>query len=148
MYSIVLMLHSWIRWAALIAGVGAVVAAASSGPTDRAAGWGRFLTIAVDLQMLLGLLLYFVVSPNMAMIRDNFGQAMQSRQLRFWAVEHVTAMVVAVVLVHMGAVLARGVATPAARRTRQLLCWGIATLLMIAATPWPGLVYGRPLFRF
>ena len=147
MYTTVLILHSWIRWAALVCGIGALLAALTGGASSRGERWGRFLVMTLDLQMLLGLLLYFFVSPNMAMIRANFGEAMQSSQLRFWAVEHVTAMVAAVILAHVGTVLARKAATPSARRTRQLIFYGLSTLLMIAATPWPGLIYGRPLLR-
>jgi len=44
-------------------------------------------------------------------------------------------------------VLARKAPTPAAKRTRLLVCFGLSTLLMVAGIPWPGLPYGRPLFR-
>jgi uncharacterized membrane protein HdeD (DUF308 family) len=149
MYSLVLILHSWIRWAALVAGVGATVAAfgdrsPEGGAADR---WGFALVMALDLQLLLGLLLYFAVSPNMAAIRDHFGEAMQNRGLRFWAVEHVTMMLAAVVLAHVGRVLARKAPTPGAKRSRLLVCFGLSTILMLAGIPWPGLPYGRPLFR-
>lgn len=103
--------------------------------------------IALDVQMLLGLLLYLVVSPNMAEIRAHFGEAMQNPQLRFWAVEHVTAMLVAVVLAHVGRVLARNAKTATAKRGRLLACFGLATILILVGMPWPGLAYGRPLFR-
>jgi hypothetical protein len=152
MYTFVLLLHSWLRWAALVAGVGATMAAftdrvptAGLGRADR---WGLALMAALDLQMLLGLLLYLVLSPTMEAIRQNFGAAMQDRVARFWAVEHISMMLMAVILVHVGRVLARKAKTPQARRTRLLVCFGIATLAMIAATPWPGMSNGRPLFRF
>ena len=67
---------------------------------------------------------------------------------RFWAVEHISSMLVAIVLVHVGRVLARKAATPGAKRMRLLICFGIATVLMLAATPWPGMATGRPLFRY
>ena len=150
MYALVLWLHSWIRWLALAAGIGATVAALNqdkSAGVDRADRWGLALVISVDIQLLLGLLLYFVVSPNMQAIRADFSAAMRRPDLRFWAVEHLTMMLAAVVLVHVGRVLARKARTPAARRIRMLLCFGLATLLMLVATPWPGLRAGRPLFR-
>jgi hypothetical protein len=56
-------------------------------------------------------------------------------------------MVAAVILAHVGRVLGRKAATPGARRTRQLICFGLSTVLMIAGTPWPGTRAGRPLFR-
>ena len=56
-------------------------------------------------------------------------------------------MLAAVVLAHVGRVLARKAATPGAKRTRLMVCFGLSTLLMIAGTPWPGTRAGRPLFR-
>lgn len=152
MYSIVLFVHSWLRWAALVSGVGATLAALreTSGPSDsgRADRWGLALMMALDIQMLLGLLLYLVVSPSMQAIRENFGAAMKDPAARFWAVEHITEMMMAVVLVHVGRVLARKAATPDTKRLRLLVCFGLATLLMMLGIPWPGLRAGRPLFRF
>ena len=150
MYTTVLILHSWLRWIALVGGVGATLAAfraGEAGGSARAERWGLVLLIALDIQMLLGLLLYLVLSPNMKAILDNFGAAMQDSTLRFLAVEHITMMLVAVILVHVGRVLARKAKTPAATRTRLLVCFGLATIAMIVAIPWPGMTNGRPLFR-
>ena len=121
---------------------------AQTGGLGRADRWGLALMTALDLQMLLGLLLYLVLSPTMQEIRQNFSAAMQDRVARFWAVEHISTMLVAVILVHVGRVLARKATVPDEKRTRLLVCFGIATLAMIAATPWPGMTNGRPLFRF
>jgi hypothetical protein len=152
MYTFVLVLHSWLRWAALVAGVGATMAAftdrAQTAGVGRADRWGLALMATLDLQMLLGLLLYLVLSPMMEAIRQDFSGAMQNRVGRFWAVEHISTMLVAVILVHVGRVLARKAKSPEAKRTRLLVCFGIATLAMIGATPWPGTASVRPLFRF
>jgi hypothetical protein len=150
MYTTVLAIHSWVRWLAIIAAVGATFAAVRGkvqGADSLADRWGLFAMMAVDIQMLLGLILYLVVSPNMQEIRAHFGEAMKNAQLRFWAVEHVSAMFAALVLVHVGRVLARKARTPGAKRTRLLVCFGLATVLMILGTPWPGMPAGRPLFR-
>jgi len=150
MYTIVLAIHSWVRWLALVAGIGATLAAlmgrvqTDNSPADR---WGLFLMMALDIQMLLGLMLYLVVSPNMAPILENFGAAMKDPALRFWAVEHISTMFIAVILVHVGRVLARKALSPVAKRTRLLVCFGLATLLMMVGIPWPGRPGGRPLFR-
>jgi len=150
MYTTVLMLHSWIRWIALVAVVGTTLAAIRGkveGATSLADRWGLVAMMVLDIQLLLGLLLYFVVSPNMKPILENFGGAMKDPSTRFWAVEHVASMLAAIVLAHVGRVLARKAATPAAKRTRLLVCFGLATLLMILGMPWPGRPGGRPLFR-
>lgn len=145
MYDLVLTAHSWLRWAALIAGLMATVMAATG--SSRADRWGLILVTALDLQLLLGLALYLVLSPNTTAIFANFGAAMRDPVARFWAVEHVTLMLFAVVMAHLGRVLARRAAAPAAKRKRLLVCFVLSTIAMIAATPWPGMASGRPLFR-
>jgi hypothetical protein len=151
MYTTILALHSWIRWIALIAGVGATIMTMrdSSGAagTSRVDRWGFILVTALDVQLLLGLLLYLVVSPNMVEIRANFGAAMKDPVARFWAVEHITSMLAAVILVHVGRVLGRKATNPDSKRMKLFVCFGIATVLMILSIPWPGLRAGRPLFR-
>jgi hypothetical protein len=59
MFTFVLTLHSWLRWAALVTGVGATMAAfsdrAQTTGLGRADRWGLALMAALDLQMLLGM---------------------------------------------------------------------------------------------
>lgn len=146
MYSTVLFIHSWMRWLALVAAVGTTLAALRR--RDAAAErWGLFAMTALDVQMLLGLLLYFAVSPNMREILAHFGDAMKEPASRFWAVEHISAMFAAVITAHVGRVLARNAKTPDAKRARLLVAFGLATVLMLAGIPWPGRPGGRPLFR-
>ena len=150
MYTTVLAIHSWVRWIALIAAVGTALAALRGrveGSDSLADRWGMIAMMVLDTQLLLGLLLYFVLSPNMREILDNFGKAMKDPALRFWAVEHTTAMFAAIALAHVGRVLARKATTPAAKRTRLLICFGLATVLIIVGMPWPGRPGGRELFR-
>ena len=150
MYSLALLLHSWLRWLTIAAGLGATVTAFSGQAGDgstRADRWGLIFTIALDLQLLLGLVLYVALSPTTAAIFGDFGAAMRDPVARFWAVEHVTLMLVAVIAAHVGRVLARKAPTPAAKRMRMVICLTIATVPMLAAIPWPGMRAGRPLFR-
>jgi hypothetical protein len=146
MYPIVLLIHSWVRWIALVAGVGTTLAAIRR--RDAVAErWALVTMMTLDLQMLLGLLLYFVVSPNMQEILAHFGASMKDPTSRFWAVEHLTAMLAAVILAHLGRVLARKAANADKKRARLLVCFGLAAILMIVGMPWPGRPGGRPLFR-
>jgi hypothetical protein len=153
MYLFVLLLHSWLRWAAIITGILAVATLFTSQPrpgvADPSDRWGRFFIIALDLQFVLGLLLYIGLSPTTYAIfhETGMGAAMKDPVARFWAVEHVTLMVVAIVIAHVGRVLARKAATPAARRMRLLVCFLVALIAILGATPWPGMRAGRPLFR-
>ena len=152
MYELVLLLHSWLRWGVLIAAVLATLTAFTIKPgirgSEQADRWGLILMIALDLQMLIGLLLYVALSPATTAIFNDFGAAMRDPGARFWAVEHVGTMMLAVVMVHVGRVLGRKARTPQSKRTRLLVCFAIATIAILAATPWPGMTSGRPLFRY
>ncbi len=142
MYGIVLIIHSWLRWAVLAAGIAAV---ARGGERDSSTG--RWFTILLDVQMLIGLLLYFVLSPFTTAALGDFGAAMKTPQLRFFAVEHVFGMVIAIALAHIGA--AKIKKAPAERRGRlAMIFYGLALVAILASIPWPGMPAGRPLFRF
>lgn len=56
MYSVVLGIHSWLRWLTLVAAVGttfAVVRGQVHGERSVADRWGLFTMAALDMQMLL-----------------------------------------------------------------------------------------------
>lgn len=151
-YSITLYAHSYVRWAVVILGALLIVRALAGWlgrrPWDASVGrLGSFFTIAMDLQLLLGLLLYGVFSPTMQRAFDNFGSAMGDARLRFWAVEHILVMVVAVVLAHVGHVTAKRMAEE--KRYRRYVIFAVlAMLAVLLAIPWPfSGADPRPLFR-
>jgi hypothetical protein len=150
-YGAVLTIHSWIRWAALLLGVAATVRAfrdpATSSSPVPGSRWDTFFQLALDLQLLFGLSLYLGLSPFTRDALNHFGESIQIPAIRFWAVEHITLMFAAVALVRAGRVLAMNAKTQAARRSRRLVCFSLAMLILAAGIPWPGLSYGRPLFR-
>ena len=78
MYPVILAIHSLLRWLVVAFGVAAIVKAAAglSGgtpPTRRDNMLGAGFTGAIDLQMLLGLLLYLVLSPFTSEAMRDFG---------------------------------------------------------------------------
>jgi hypothetical protein len=152
MYPAVLTIHSWLRWAALLLGAVATFNAfrhrADTAERPRGGRWDTFFMLALDLQVLFGLLLYFGLSPYTRLAMTNAGMALRDPGLRFWAITHVAMMIVALVAVRAGRVLAIGERTSGARRNGRYICFGIAVLAMVAGVPWPGLGNGRPLFRF
>lgn len=150
MYSATLALHSWLRWAVILLGIFAVLRAITAvrsrrwTPADNRAG--MFFTMALDLQFLLGLLLYFAVSPITKAALQHMDAAMRSSALRFWAVEHPSAMLVALILAHAGRTVVRR--APEAKKGRMALIFFVLALLVILGmTPWPNLPGDRPLFR-
>ena len=152
MYPTVLAIHSWLRWAALLIGVVATINAFRHrrDKADRPRGqrWDWFFMLALDLQALVGLLLYFGFSPFTREAMNNVEMALRNPGLRFWAITHVATMIVALVAVRAGRVFAIGDRASGLRRNGRFICFGIAVLAMVAGVPWPGLSNGRPLFRF
>lgn len=151
MYAILLMIHSWLRWVVIALGltaVGRAVGGVGSGRVYDARDnfLSRALVITVDVQLLLGLGLYFGLSPFTQTALANFGGAMKDRMLRFWAVEHGFAMVLGIALVHVARVRVRR--APDAKKHRTAALWlSIALLLILAGVPWPFMPYGRDWFR-
>ncbi len=152
MYSTVLTIHSWFRWLVILAGLAAFVRAAAGAaggkpwrPVDDRAG--LWFTRALDVQMLLGLLLYFFLSPFTREAMHGFGAAMKVPGLRFWAVEHTFGMVIAVALAHIGVTRAHR-ADSLRRHKVAAIFFGLALLAILASIPWPGTPNGRPLMRW
>ncbi len=147
MYNLALILHNLVRWAVLIVAIVATVRAFIGWfghrewtETDRK--WGTFFTIAMDIQLLLGLLLYFVLSPITRQVFSNFGAAMSSPDVRFFGLEHAFYMIVAVVLAHVGSVLSRRAPDSLRKFRMAAIFFGLATLIILIAIPW-----FRPLIR-
>lgn len=152
MYAAVLVVHSWLRWVVLIAGLVAwarsafgVSRGAWTKADDRAGFW--FVT-ALDLQLLIGLLLYFLLSPSTAAAMHDFGGAMKDPPLRYWAVEHALGMIIGLALAHVGRARARRGDERGRHRTITIF-FGLALLAIALSVPWPGsAAHGRPLLRW
>ncbi|MBI2835399.1 MAG: hypothetical protein HYX76_13330 [Acidobacteria bacterium] len=152
MYVLVLTIHSLVRWLVLVLGVVAVgrglrgwIGRRSWDPQDERAS--LLLLVALDVQLLLGLLLYLFLSPFTTLALREMGVAMRNAPLRYWAVEHLTMMLVAVVIVHVARVRIKRAADPTARHRRATVLFAVALILILAAIPWPGTRNGRPLLR-
>ena len=142
MYGLLLLIHSWLRWAVIAAGVAAAV---RGGTREGTAG--KWFIILLDIQLLIGLLLYFVFSPLTKAALSDFGGAMKVSQLRFFAVEHAFGMLIGLVLAHVGRKRITR-AAPERRARLAMIFYGLALLAILVSIPWPGMPAGRPLFRW
>jgi hypothetical protein len=147
MHNTLLLIHSLLRWAILLAGIWAVLRAllGISGKTpytgaDNKAG--LFYMIFFDLQLLVGLVLYFVTSPVVKAAMQDMKFAMKDSVLRFYAVEHITMAVIAFVLVHIGRAKVKKALTDAQKHKTALIFFGIALILVFLLIPWPFRVAG------
>jgi putative Ca2+/H+ antiporter (TMEM165/GDT1 family) len=150
MFQATLALHSLLRWAVLAFGALALVRALAGWLGDRP--WtslddraGKYFVAALDLQLLVGLVLYAGLSPIPGAAFSDMGAAMKDTLLRFYAVEHVVLMLAGVALVHVGRVRTRKAATDQARHRTAAIFFLLGLLAILAGIPWPGRVVGRPL---
>lgn len=146
LHDVVLTLHSILRWLILLVALLAVIRAINGlsfkrGYTRQDNTIGSWFTIFLDIQLLLGIILYYLYTAGF----QNIAGLMGSTQTRFFSLEHVIMMVVAIIVAHVGRVMVRRAET-APQKHRRTIIWLVIVLFIIAAAiPWPGLPYGRPL---
>lgn len=148
MYQFFLIAHSLIRWVVLVLAIYALVRIYMGvfGKREFANGDRQalsFYAISMDIQLVLGLILYFFLSPLTMGAMGNFGAAMGDSTLRFFAVEHLLMMVVAVVLAHLASIMARRAATSSSKFNRAAIWLTLSVLALLAGIPWTQ----RPLLR-
>lgn len=153
LYSVSLFLHSWNRWLILVAGIIVITSAirglsAKSVYTDFQRKWSLVFLSSLHLQLLVGILLYFVLSPLTTQALSNFGAAMHDPVMRFFAVEHSFINFIAIILAQTGSIMVKRATDPGIKNKRTLLWNGIALFLILAMIPMGIMGVSRPLFRF
>ena len=138
MYSFVLAIHDILRWLILIFGVIAIIRAyvgwfGNKEWTDVDDWLGLGFTISLDVQFLLGLLLYFFLSPITTNAFANFSAAMSDSGTRFFLIEHSLMMLVAVILAHIGRSRAKKADTDVGKHRTSAIFYTLALLLILAA---------------
>ena len=147
MYPFVLMAHNMVRWIVLVSGVIAIFLAFVGwfGKSDWAKMHDRIGAVYVgfmDLNVLLGFILYLFLSSVTQTAFANFGAAMGDSMLRFFAVEHILGMIVALVLAHVGRVLSKKAIEPVKKHRAAAIWFTLSLLAILAMIPWD-----RPLGR-
>ena len=106
-----------------------------------------FLLISAHIQLLIGLGLYFI-SPVVKTAMSDMGVAMKDATLRFWATEHLTAMILGIILITLGRIMGKKGKTDSAKFRRQAIFFLLATVLIFSAIPgpWKEMGIARPWF--
>ncbi len=146
----ILIIHSWLRWFILILAIVILVKSVMGmiGKKEYLKGDNAMASAFVgllDLQLLLGLALYFWASPITSNAWGGDISPMKDAGIRYWAVEHLSMMIIAIVLAHVGKVKAKKLTDSAAKFKTQLIFFGIALLLILSRIPWGE---SERLFRF
>jgi hypothetical protein len=152
MYTALLTVHSYLRWLVLLTALVAIARALTG--TARRRPWttaddavARWFGISLDIQMLIGLILYFFLSPFTMSAWSDIGAAMRDPTVRFIAIEHQSGMLIAVALVHVGRARSRTNQDARRRHRTALIFFALALAVMLISIPWPGRPGGRELFR-
>ena len=90
-----------------------------------------YLFIATHLQLLLGLILY-TQSPWV-----QFGN-LKVKEVRYWTVEHLTIMLVAIVLITMARITAKKMSSDEAKHRRMFIFNLIALIIILAGIEMSG----------
>ncbi|HEX9798449.1 MAG TPA: hypothetical protein VGA52_16010 [Anaerolineales bacterium] len=132
--------HNIMRWLVLLAGTFALMRAyrgwlAAGGwqPQDDLAG--RLFAISFDIQFLVGLFTA-AVSPMIRTALQNPATISASQSIRYFAVEHIPLMVVALAAVHITSSLVKKAEVPAERHKRAAIGYSLGFLLILMAIPW------------
>lgn len=135
LYPFILHSHSILRWVALLFLVIAIVNSllgvirktSFTGTDLKMSLWAM---VTFHLQVLLGIVLYFI-SPK---VQFTAGM-MKSDLLRFYTMEHVSLMLISIVLITLGYLRAK---KKIEKGHKQILVfYVIALLLVLIAIPWP-----------
>jgi len=126
-------LHNLLRWVVLITLILSIVKLISG---QNALKTSKILLISAHSTLVLGLYQYFFGAVGFALIKNEVGgmkEVMKDAAARFWAVEHISSMLIAIVLITIGHIRLKKGGKPNLTATFYL----IALLLILSAIPWP-----------
>ena len=99
---------------------------------------GTILVVFADLMLVVGIALWIMGPKGYKVIESvGFGNVMKDTSQRFFAVEHITMMLLATILIHIGKAQARKAISDRAKHRRTLIFYFIALILILVAIPWP-----------
>jgi hypothetical protein len=137
--------HSGLRWVALLLLVVAIFNALSSKGKGKYEKKDKMLNlfamIFLHIQLLIGLVLYFI-SPKVQVIEG----WMKIKQLRFYGMEHLLIMIIAIAVVTIGRKKAENTSNIAVKHGTIVKWFTIGLILILAGIPWPFRGFGTGWF--
>ena len=140
-YTLLLHLHSIGRWIVLLLLLIAIFNSLVAGNrpwirTDLRTG--TILVLFADLMFVIGLVIWYFGGRGYKLI-ESFGMSavMKDPVNRFFAVEHTTLMLVAIIFMHIGKAQARKAIPDRSKHRRTLIFYTLALLIILVAIPWP-----------
>jgi hypothetical protein len=135
MYELLLNIHSVLRWVLLFFLVVTIIKSMigwlgnqSFNPVDNQLG--LLTLIFTHTQLIIGLVLYFI-SPIVKQGLSNMAEAMKMAEIRFYTVEHITGMIVAIILITVGRVLSKKRSIPKAKFKIVTIFFTLGLIIML-----------------
>lgn len=137
MYNGLLHAHSGLRWILLVLLVLTIIKAFSGwfGNKEFTSGDKKvalFTLITTHIQLVLGFVLYFI-SPKVVFSGETMGNSI----LRFYTVEHITLMLIAIGLITAGYSMSKRTEESQAKFKKLAIYFTIGLILILVAIPWP-----------
>ncbi|MFN4951170.1 MAG: hypothetical protein ACK5F0_06075 [Flavobacteriales bacterium] len=135
MYEILKHTHSGLRWVALILILWAIFNSITAKEfTKREKLVNLFSMVSLHTQLILGLILYFISDK----VKFFDGWMKEPTGIyRFYGMEHLAGMVIAIALITVGYVKSKKGTTPAEIYKQIKLFYIIGLILILASIPWP-----------
>jgi uncharacterized membrane protein (DUF485 family) len=138
MYSALKHAHSGLRWLVLLLLLAAIFNAfqkmrSGAKYEDVDKRLSLFALISVHLQLVIGLVLYFGYSPLVS-FAEGF---MKDSVLRFYTIEHLSLMLIAIAVITVGYSRAKRRADDVAKFKTTFNLYLIGLILILLAIPWP-----------
>lgn len=92
--------------------------------------------IATHIQVVLGLVLYFISPLGIKSFSSNGAQVMKDATLRLFAVEHISVMLIAAVILTIGYSKQKRTEESAVKFKRISIFYGLAFILVLSRIPW------------
>jgi uncharacterized membrane protein len=141
-YSGILGLHSLLRWAIIILlliNISKSIFNKKKPYSKEDRVWNLRLIIITHINFLVGLYQYFFGDKGYALVKIyGMKDVMKNSNLRFWVVEHITGMLLAIVLITITSSISKKSFENDVKKHNKLAWFYIAALIIICAViPWP-----------
>jgi len=127
--------HSGLRWIVLALLVAAIVNAAMKKKSGTYSAGDKklnlFAMMFLHIQLLIGLALYFNSD------KVNFDLMFESSMLRFYGLEHVFGMLLAIILATIGYSKSKRADNNNKKHRTIFIAYFFALILIVASIPWP-----------
>jgi hypothetical protein len=91
-----------------------------------------FMMISAHTQLLLGFILYFISDKVVFSINS-----MRSPMLRFFLVEHILGMLIAIMFITIGVIRVKKAKLDKSKHARSFVFFLLALIIVIFSIPWP-----------